>query len=68
MIPKRIPAVVFRAINYSGPQRVKIDICKAVDQRFAFIDNYAFEAISPKITAALIIDRRILVFVVLKKL
>jgi hypothetical protein len=32
---------------------VKIDVLQAVDQRFAFIHNHAFEAISPKIASAI---------------
>jgi hypothetical protein len=50
MKAQRILAIAFGAINQAGRQRVKIDIRKAVDQRFAFIDNHAFEAISPKVT------------------
>jgi len=30
---------------------VKIDIGKAVDQRFTLVDNHAFEAVAPKITS-----------------
>ena len=52
MISQRIPATVFGKINQAGPQRVKIDISKAVDQRFALIDNHAFESVSPEITSA----------------
>jgi len=54
MISQRIPAVVLRTVDYAGPQQIQIDICQAVDQCFAFVDNHAFETIAPKIAPAVV--------------
>ncbi len=48
-------AIILGTIDYdAGPQRVQIDICQAVDQRFIFVDDHAFEPVPPKISPAVV--------------
>jgi hypothetical protein len=54
MVAKGIPAIVFRTGNDTGTQRIKIDIRKAVDQRFALVDYHNLKAVAPKIAPAVV--------------